>query len=59
MLIRVVTDISFNPTKEYDAMMKFEADNDMSEWTKKECTVFTMYRNIRNSMVELKGGDAK
>ena len=57
MLIRVVTDISFNPTKEYDAMMKFEADNDMSEWVKKECTVSTMYRNERNFMVEVRGNN--
>lgn len=35
MLIRVTTEISFKSTDECKEMLKFEAENDMTEWHKK------------------------
>ena len=55
MLIRVTTEISFKSVEEYQALQKFEADNDMSEWSKRESTVYTTFRKEENWMTDMRG----
>lgn len=43
MIITVKTTISFDSTKEQEAIKRFIEDNDMTEWAKNETTLMTSF----------------
>lgn len=55
MLISVTTEISFKSTDEYKEMLKFESENDMTKWHKKESTVYTTFWKEENWMADMRG----
>ena len=55
MLIRVTTEVSFKSTDEYKEMLKFEAENDMTEWHKKRSTIYTTFWKEENWMADMRG----
>lgn len=47
--------ITFDPIKEAEAIRKFQAENDMSEWQYNECTVGISFKRKQTVMVEMRG----
>ena len=58
MLIRVTTEINFKSTDEYKEMLKFEAENDMTEWHKKRSTIYTTFWKEENWTADMRGEEA-
>ena len=48
MTITTKTIVSFHIPEEYLMAMKFEAENDMAEWSKKETSQFFIYTQMKS-----------
>lgn len=52
MFITIKTIISFDPLKEYDAMMRFIHQHDMTEWGKSDSTCNTIFMKTEHYKME-------
>lgn len=53
----ITTDVivTFDPVKEYEAILRFQADNDMSKWQVYDSTVGITFRHKETVSAEMRG----
>ena len=57
MFITTEVIITFEPIKEADAIRKFQAENDMSEWQYSDCTVGITFKWKQTIKADMRGDD--
>lgn len=55
MYITTEVIITFDPIKEDEAIRRFQAENDMSEWQYSDCTVGISYKRKQTIKVDMRG----
>lgn len=51
-MLKEVTTVGFDPVKEYEAMRRFQRENDMRDWVKSESTVMIAFTRTKTIWME-------